>query len=113
MNETLRLIFSFCTRALGLMGSLNPSIRSLLMLGSVVLALWDWVNDLWSYLFYKIDSLVMPAMQSVGVDVSPLGLLNYVLPIDTLFTMITAYAALRATGVLIRIVKSFIPTISG
>ncbi len=45
-------------------------------------------------------------------DFSPLGLANYIAPIDTLLTLIVVYMSVRLATVSIRIVKSFVPTIA-
>lgn len=81
-------------------------------LAAVVTMIFGYMTVLWNEMFARIDALILQA--SVGpLDFSPLSFLNYIFPIDDVLTCLTAYAALRVLCAAIRIIKSFIPTISG
>lgn len=93
-----------------LLASMHPALRVGLGVGSILIAFLQYINALWADLFARVDAL---AVGSTGVaDFSPLGFVNYVFPLDTVLTFCTSYCALRLVCAAIRIVKSFIPTIS-
>ena len=92
-------------------GTFGPVVRIILAVSTVGLTLYSFLSAVWVNLFAEIDSLVLPSMPT-GVDFSPLGLLNYVFPVDTLCTYVTALLALKLACTGIRIVKSFIPTVA-
>lgn len=58
------------------------------------------------------DALTLPTFGSVGLDVAPLALMNYFIPLDIAIIQFVAWLALWLVCVAIRIVKSWIPTIS-
>ncbi|WED65873.1 hypothetical protein PXH66_08210 [Synoicihabitans lomoniglobus] len=89
----------------------TPVLKAVLVLGTIALTISGWVNSLWESLFQRIDALVAPATAGT-FDVSPLSLINYLFPLDTVLSMIVTYAGLRLTCSVIRAIKSFIPTIS-
>lgn len=68
-------------------------------------------NELWASLFARIDALIMPAV-GASANFAPLSLVNYVFPLDTVLQLIVAYAGLRAACAVIRIIKSFVPTVA-
>jgi len=90
--------------------SLNPAVKVFLGIGSMLLAFLNFINELWADLFGRLDSLTHGAF---GVaNFAPLGLVNYIFPLDTVLTFIVSYATLRGVCASIRIVKSFVPTVS-
>ncbi|MBK8583394.1 MAG: hypothetical protein IPL86_16760 [Flavobacteriales bacterium] len=68
-------------------------------------------QGLWSQLFARIDSLVVPAMGG-AVNFAPLSLVNYLFPLDTICELLVIYGGLRIVCAGIRVIKSFIPTIA-
>lgn len=112
MFDLLKQIFNQLLRVGALVSSLSPTVRLLFLVGSGALAFFNWLNAIWAALFSRIDAAASPAMLSLGVDVQPLSFLNYVVPLDTLLTLLTAYFAFKGVSALIRIIKSFVPTIA-
>lgn len=78
---------------------------------AVVVAVLKLLNELWLDLFARLDSLTVGAFGTA--DFSPCSFINYIFPLDDVLNAITIYAALRIACAGVRIVKSFIPTISG
>lgn len=68
------------------------------------------VGERIDFIIAKIDQISVNV--SGTADFSPLGLANYLFPLDQLLIYITGYILLLALCAIIRIVKSFIPTIS-
>lgn len=59
------------------------------------------------------DAAVAPSLAgATGLNIAPLGLINYVLPVDIMIAMLLAYIPFYALCAGIRLVKSFVPTIS-
>lgn len=74
-------------------------------------ALFHLFNDLWGEVFTRLDAITLAAAPGLGI--APFALANGVFPLDTFFTYLTSYFALYLACSVIRIIKSFIPTISG
>lgn len=68
-------------------------------------------SELWAQLFARIDALIMPALGGTA-NFAPLSLVNYVFPLDTVLELVIAYAGLRVACTIIRIIKSFVPTVA-
>ncbi len=98
------------TALLNLLSSLNPAVTAVMAAVTVFSALFSYFNSMWSDLFARVDALASSSFGSA--DFSPLGFVNYVFPLDTLCTFLGTYMALRLACAAIRIVKSFVPTIS-
>lgn len=92
-------------------GQVNPVFRAALALATVLLAFLSSINERWAQLFLSVDALVIPVFQEVA-DFSPLGLVNYCFPLDTVLSMIVAIAALKTACAAIRVLKSFVPTVA-
>lgn len=60
----------------------------------------------------SFDALVMPSFSSAGLNVSPAAFLNTLLPLSECLLMFTAWMVLFLACSAIRIIKSFVPTIS-
>lgn len=97
-------------RLFDLLKSSSPTLSLVFSLGTLGLAVFTFVNQMWATLFAKIDGLVAPAMGNA--DFSGLGMINYIFPLDTVCTYISAFMLLRVTCAVIRIIKSFIPTVA-
>lgn len=93
------------------LGQTTPVFRMVVLAGTTVASFTAWLNQVWADLFLRVDNYVKPTMEGVA-DFSPLGLANYIAPIDTLLTLIVVYMSVRLATVSIRIVKSFVPTIA-
>jgi hypothetical protein len=98
------------TLILNLFESLSNPVKMAAGLFTLALAAFDYVNDMWAELFTRVDAMAAP---SVGAaDFTGLGMVNYIFPLDTVCTYISAYAVLRLACGGVRIIKSFIPTVS-
>lgn len=104
MTKILNALFN-------LTASANPAVRQLLWIGAALTAIWDYITDLWEDLFARIDAIILPILPG-SIDFQPLGLINYIFPLDTVLTMVTALVLLMLLCAAIRIVKAFIPGIS-
>lgn len=98
------------TAIYNLIATLSPGVRLGIGIASIALAVNSYVNALWADLFAKVDAIAAGSMGAANF--SGLGLLNYIFPVDTLLSFVTGYATLRIACASVRIVKSFIPTIS-
>lgn len=92
-------------------GQTTPALRAAILLGTSLAAFTTWLNTMWADLFARVDMYTAPLMEGVA-DFSPLALANYMIPLDTALNLTVLYAGVRLTTVAIRIVKSFVPTIS-
>lgn len=104
MIKLLEKIASICA-------SWGPVGTSIAFCIGVLISAITFFNDLWNNLFAKIDAMITPNLPS-GFDLSPLALMNYIVPFDTMLTYTTALFGLYVVCVIIRIVKSFIPTVA-
>lgn len=83
---------------------------SLVALGAII-AIIKFFNGVWASAFDKIDSLVVASTPSSIGSFEPMGLANYVFPLDTLLNLFASYLVARVACYAIRIIKSWIPTI--
>jgi len=104
MKTTITAIYN-------LFASMHPAVRGVLGIAVLLLAINQYLNEQWASLFAKVDSIVAPSLAGTA-DFSPLGLINYVFPLDSCLTFMSAFAVLRGATAVVRIVKSFIPTIA-
>jgi uncharacterized membrane protein len=104
MKQALTFIFN-------LFSSMTPAVRTVLAVGTVAITINDFFNVLWAQLFAKIDAL-SSGVTGTNADFSACGFLNYVFPLDTVCTLMSAYAVLTLSCATIRIIKSFIPSIA-
>lgn len=103
MNTYLTAIYNF-------IATTSPAFRVAIGLGSFFVAVNAYINSLWSDLFGRLDGIVAGSFGNA--DFSPLGFVNYVFPLDSICTFLVSYAVLRVSCAGIRMIKSFIPTIS-
>lgn len=90
--------------------TLSPAVKAVIAGFSILLAINSYVNELWADIFSRVDAMAAASFSSV--DFAPLALVNYIFPLDTVLSFIVAYSSLRLVCATIRIIKSFIPTIS-
>lgn len=93
------------------LGNLNPLLGPMVAVFTIGMFFVEYMNDMWAVLFAEIDSMVIPLTEG-ALDFSPLAFINYTIPLDTLFTLLTAYGSLMLACYGVRIVKSFLPTIN-
>jgi len=93
------------------MAELNPLVTAGLALGTFLLAVINFTNDMWSQLIAKMATIAMPGAIAAPV-LEGLGFINYFFPVVELFTFVTAYCAVYGVCALVRIIKSFIPTVA-
>lgn len=80
------------------------------LLGSLYVA-WVWVGGEWVYLFSVVDSIVQLNYGGT-LNVAPLGLLDTIIPLHETLTYFVAWLGVFSICTIVRIVKSFIPTIA-
>ena len=103
-------LIRFLPRIFGALKSLGPTAKAVLGAATLFAGFFTYFNDLWSDLFTKIDALVVPA--GAAADFSPLSMANYYFPLDTVCTYIASYLTFIAACTVIRVIKSFIPTVA-
>lgn len=101
--KLLSLIFN-------LLQSFQSPVYLVMSVATAFLMLFEHMTNLWNGVFQQLDTIAAPVVGAA--DFSGLGMVNYFFPLDTVCTYITAYAILRLGMAVVRIVKSFIPTIS-
>jgi hypothetical protein len=90
---------------------LNPVVTLLSAGLTFVVALFNFFNSMWAELVAKLAYLVLPNY-TAGLVVEGLSFLNYFFPLEEFFSFFSVYLGLFVVCAAIRIVKSFIPTIS-
>lgn len=103
-------LLKFLPKILSLLASMSPTLKKVLGASLLFIGFFTYFNNMWANLFARIDALVVPA--SIAADFTPLSLVNYVFPLDTVCSYISAYLTFRLACVGIRVVKSMIPTIA-
>lgn len=98
------------TAIYNLLASSNPVLYSALGVFTLILTLNSYVNEMWSSAFAKIDTLSVNVSSSVNF--SPLGLIDYCFPLSEMLTLMVTYGGIRVLCAGIRIIKSWIPTVS-
>lgn len=104
MKTLLSAIFALFT-------SLNPAFAVVAVTACSFLVGFQWLNSQWTVLLNKLDLLVAPSALGV-LNVQPLGFLNTFAPITETLTMFTLWLAVLFTCIIIRVIKSFIPTVA-
>lgn len=104
--KTLTLLYNLVVKLTTTGGILPPA---LLVLVSMI-ALFSWVNSMWALLITKLA--VLTTFTSLGMNFSGIGLINTFFPLTETLSLVTAYFALLGVAGIIRIVKSFIPSIA-
>jgi hypothetical protein len=77
---------------------------------AVLIGVWGFGKGLISELIVKMDALAVGA--TGNADFTPLGFVNYIFPLDTLLSHVAILSALVLASALVRIIKSFVPTIA-
>jgi len=71
-----------------------------------------YLNGLWDEVFLLVDNVLIPNFPAV-YDFGPLTFANYIVPVDTTLNYCAGLFILKIACVAIRIIKSWIPTVSG
>ena len=104
MTKILTLILT------GIQSFTNP-LSLVITIATLGIGLLKFINTMWAALFAKIVALTLPTAVVPSV-LSGLGFADYVFPVHELFTFGVAYCAFYAACALIRIIKSFVPTVA-
>jgi hypothetical protein len=91
--------------------ALNPVVTLLSGGLTLALALFNFFNSLWSSMMAKIATMVLPA-STAGSIMDGLAFVNYFFPLTEFFGFLSVYLSLWLTMAGVRIIKSFVPTIS-
>ena len=90
---------------------LNPIVTAATGMVTLIIALFTFTNEMWGVLVAKLATLVLPtAVAAAAVD--GYAFIDYFFPAHETFAFLTAYLGVVGLCALIRIVKSFIPTIN-
>lgn len=91
--------------------AMNPLWTATFAVISFVVGVFNFFNEIWGYLVAKIATLVLPGNVAASV-VSGFGFVDYVFPLSEFFTFFSLWCALFVICAAVRIIKSFVPTIS-
>ena len=91
--------------------TLNPAVALTSSVFTVAWAFMSLAFDLWDIVVIKVAQLVLPPSAVVTMT-GALSFINYIFPLQELFVFVMAYLPLLTACAAIRIIKSFIPTIS-
>jgi len=110
MSEIITSVFDGVTAAVRLAFRWSNPISRIGASGAVILGLWNFGRDLFRTLIGSLDQIAVGALGNA--DFTPLSFANYLFPIDDLLMHLTILMALTTVCALIRIIKSFIPSIA-
>lgn len=94
-----------------LLSSFNPTLVSLATITVSLVSLFNWLNSQWTLMLAKIDILAGSSF-SGSISVSPAGLLNTFIPLTEALSFFSLFLTILVAAAVVRIVKSFIPTIA-
>jgi len=89
-------------------GFLLPFVLAFSVIYNNVLGIFENVQ----WVMGQFDALTMPSLGSHGINVATMGLINYVIPLDLALSLFVLYVPLMLACAVIRIIKSFIPTVA-
>jgi hypothetical protein len=75
------------------------------------LAIFNFFNTIWGQLLAKLTAVTLPTAGAASV-MSGFEFVNYVFPLTELFTFCSAFMTLYLICAAVRMIKSFLPTIS-
>lgn len=104
--KTLTALFNL-VRSFTLSGGIVPSI---FLVTTTLIAVFTWMQQQWALLVTKLA--VMTAISTDAINFSGVGLINTFFPLTECLSFLTAYLGLLGVAAVIRIVKSFIPSIA-
>jgi len=108
MKTTLTAIFTFFT---GLFGPTGTVGMTLFAGGITALTFFTWLNSQMQLLITKVDALTVGSFAGT-LNISPMGLLNTFIPLAETLTFFAAYLTVLGLCAVVRIVKSFVPTVA-
>jgi hypothetical protein len=91
--------------------SMNPAIAAFFFVSSFLVTVFQYINGMWAKLLAKVATLTL-STGTASLAIDGMSFFNYFVPLTELFTFATGCAAAFAAAATIRIIKSFIPTIS-
>jgi hypothetical protein len=90
---------------------LNPLVTLATGGFSFAIAIITFLNEMWAILLAKLITLTLPAGVAASV-MTGFGWFDYFFPVRETVAFLAAYLAVIGLCTLIRIIKSFIPTIN-
>lgn len=102
---------TFLTAIFNIVRHIDPAVGSLMLITSTLGALFSWVNGLWGDLLARMGALAQ-ANFAGSLNFDPVGLVDTFLPLHETLSLLSIYLTIIGTAAVIRIVKSFIPTIA-
>jgi len=91
--------------------SMNPTILALFGVVTFIKSVFNFVNEMIGELLAKVATLILsPASAAIAVD--GMSWFNYMFPLTELFAFAAAACTAFGVAAVIRIIKSFIPTVA-
>lgn len=90
---------------------LNPMVSIGGIAFTLAAGMFRFFNALWAELLLKLVTVTLPPATAASV-MSGFEFANYVFPVSELFTFCTSFMTLYLVCAAVRMIKSFIPTIS-
>jgi len=114
MSVTMSSITDVVLRGVRLLAAFANPFANVGSLVTLVLAIFAKASGLLDALIVRMDTMisVMGNLAGGGADFRPLSFVNFVFPFSEFLGLLVGYLALLAVSVVIRIIKSFIPTIA-
>jgi len=91
--------------------AMNPVLSVGGLAFTFAVGMFRFFNALWGQLLLRLVNVTLPPATAASV-MSGFEFLNYVFPVSELFTFCTSFMTLYLVCAAIRMIKSFIPTIS-
>jgi len=99
------------TYMVGFLATINPALAAVTLGAISVVGVMNWLNQQWTVLLVKIDAL-SAASFSGTLSFEPMALVNTFMPLTEGLSYLTAWIGILGVCTVIRIIKSFVPTIA-
>lgn len=91
--------------------SFNPTVAALLFACSMLVSLFNWIKDMIAELMARLIELTLP-VSAASMTIEGMSWFNYMFPLTELFAFGALAIAAYLVAAIIRIIKSFIPTVA-
>jgi len=108
MKTILTALFQLFTNATSPTGLF---VSTATVAGVSLWTVFDWINDQMALLLTKMDALTAGSFAG-SLNVAPFGLMNTFVPLSEALSYFAAFLGVLGACAVIRIVKSFVPTVA-
>jgi len=110
----MKSIMDWVIAGVNLLSNFALPMARLLTLLAIATAFWASSSQLYTSVITGGDALILPdaLVSPTSADFRPLAFVNFLFPLTEMMALLTAYMAIYAAAAVIRIIKSFIPTIA-